>query len=386
MRESYRRLLPLALMAAAACGGDATLQPPPEEAVTPGCRDATLPGTALYRVCFPQNWNGELVVYAHGYVAAGEPLALPDDQVGGQSVSQVVNSLGYAYATTSYRSNGLVADLAVDDVAELVTEIRTRFNPDPTRTFVVGFSEGGLVAALVAERRPAFVNGVLAACGPVGDFTAQVDYFGDMRVLFDYFFPGVIPGDPMAVPDSVRAAWETKYAPAVVAALAADPDRTLELLTVAGAPHGQDDLPVASATVTGALWYDVFALPDATVRLGGQPFDNIGRTYQGSSDDAALNAGVTRVAADANGRAGLASFETGGNLGVPVVTLHTTRDPVVPAVQSVRYGEKIAAAGAGALLAQRTVDRYGHCAFQAAELFDAFNALLQLAGPAARVN
>ena len=71
---------------------------------------------------------------------------------------------------------------------------------------------------------------------------------------------------------------------------------------------------------------------------------------------------------------------------MPVVTLHTTRDPVVPEAQSVRYGEKVAAAGAGALIAQRTVDRYGHCAFQATELFDAFNALLQLAGPAARVN
>ena len=383
-RLNWLHLLPLAL-AAAACGGDDTAGPPPEEAVTPGCRDATLPSTALYRVCFPQNWNGDLVVYAHGYVAAGEPLALPDDQVGGQSVSQVVNALGYAYATTSYRSNGLVADLAVDDVAELVSEVRARFRPDPSRTFVVGFSEGGLVAALAAERRPVFMNGVLAACGPVGDFAAQIDYFGDMRVLFDYFFPGVIPGDPMAVPDSVRTAWETKYAPAVAAALEADHDRTLELLTVAGAPHGSADLPAASATVLDALWYDVFALPDATRRLGGQPYENVGRTYQGSSDDAALNAGVTRVTADPNGRAGLASFETAGNLAVPLVTLHTTRDPVVPEAQSVRYGEKIAAGGAGGLLAQRTVDRYGHCAFQAAELFDAFDALLQLA-PAARVN
>jgi len=379
-------LLPLALWAAAACGGDDTAGPPPEEAATPGCREATLPGTALYQVCFPQNWNGDLVVYAHGYVAAGEPLALPDDQVGGQSISQVVNALGYAYATTSYRSNGLVADVAVDDVAELVSAIRARFQPDPARTFLVGFSEGGLVAALAAERRPAFVNGVLAACGPVGDFAAQIDYFGDMRVLFDYFFPGVIPGAPMDVPDSVRAAWDTKYASAVAAALAADPDRTLQLLTVSGAPHGAADLPAASATVLDALWYDVFALPDASTRLGGQPYDNVGRTYQGSSDDAALNAGVARVTADANGRAGLASFETGGSLAVPLVTLHTTRDPVVPAGQSVLYGEKIAAAGAGALLAQRTVDRYGHCAFEAAELFDAFNALLQLAGPAARVN
>lgn len=385
-RISVAWLLPFMVGFAAACGGDNAVEPPAEEAVTPGCRDATLPSTALYRVCFPQTWNGDLVIYAHGYVAADEPLALPDDQVGGQSVSQVVNALGYAYATTSYRANGLVADLAVDDVAELVSEIRARFRPDPSRAFVVGVSEGGLVAALAAERRPAFVNGVLAACGPVGDFAAQIDYFGDMRVLFDYFFPGVIPGAPMAVPDSVRAAWETKYAPAAAAALGNDPGRTLELLTAAGAPHGTDDLPAAPATVIDALWYDVFALPDAGQRLGGQPYDNIGRTYQGSGDDAALNAGVARVTADANGRAGLAAFETGGNLAVPLVTLHTTRDPVVPESQSVLYGEKVAAAGAGARLAQRTVDRYGHCAFEPAELLDAFGALVQLANPAARLN
>ncbi len=379
-------LFSLALVGAAACGGDGAQAPAAEEPASPGCRDATLPSAALYRVCFPQSWNGDLVIYAHGYVSADEPLALPDDQVGGQSISAVVNGLGYAYATTSYRANGLIADRAVDDVAELVEELRRRFQPDPTRTFVVGVSEGGLVAALAAERRPAIVNGALAACGPIGDFTAQVDYFGDFRVLFDYFFPGIIPGNPLDVPDSVRAQWDARYAPAVAAALDADPASALALLTVAGAPHTDADLPSTTATVLAALWYDVFALPDATRRLGGQPFDNTGRIYQGSADDAAMNAGVARVATDAVARAGLGAFETSGNLAAPVVTLHTTGDPVVPAGQSVRYGEKVAAAGAGALLEQRTVDRYGHCAFQPSELLDAFAAMIQRATAAARID
>jgi pimeloyl-ACP methyl ester carboxylesterase len=251
---------------------------------------------------------------------------------------------------------------------------------------LVGLSEGGLVAALAAERRPAIVNGALAACGPIGDFTAQVDYFGDFRVVFDELFPGVIPGEPLNVPDSVRAQWAARYAPAVSAALDADPDAALELLTVTGAPHTAADLSAASATALDALWYDVFALPDAVQRLGGQPYDNVGRVYHGSADDAALNAGVARVSADAAARAGLAAFETTGNLAVPLVTLHTTRDPVVPAGQSERYREKAAAAGAGALLEQRTVDRYGHCAFQPGELLDAFQALVQRAVSAARTD
>ena len=109
-REFHRSmgaLWTLALPAALACGGDDVQSPPADvgEPVVAGCQDATLSATsALYRVCFPPSWNGDLVVYAHGYVNADEPVAIPDDGVGGQSVAQIVNGLGYAYATTSYLS------------------------------------------------------------------------------------------------------------------------------------------------------------------------------------------------------------------------------------------------------------------------------------------
>jgi pimeloyl-ACP methyl ester carboxylesterase len=358
----------------AACGGDAPTGTQ-EEPATAGCRDGTLPTGALYRVCFPASWNGDLVVYAHGYVAADAPLAIPDDRIDGQPIADAVNGLGYAYAATSYRANGLVADQAVDDVAQLVDEVRRRFAPDPARSFVVGVSEGGLVAALAAERRPDLFAGALAACGPVGDFAGQIDYLGDFRVLFDYYFPGVIPGGPVDVPDSVRAKWATTYAPAVAAAMEGDDRATLELLTVAGAPHGAADLPSATSTALDLLWYDVFALPDARRRLGGQPFDNAGRVYQGSSDDGALNAGVARVTADAAARAGLDAFETSGALTVPVATLHTTRDPVIPVSQEAAYGDKVAAHGAGDLLFQQAPDRYGHCAFTSTEVLGAFAAI-----------
>ncbi len=278
-RRLARVALILGVLEAAACGGDDSQSPGnQEEPVTAGCREGTLSQSpALYRVCFPAAWNGDLVVYAHGYVSADEPLAIPDDAVEGQPIEQIVNGLGYGYATTSYRANGLVADQAVDDVAQLVEEIRGRFTPDPSRVVVVGVSEGGLVAALTAEQHDDLFDAALAMCGPIGDFAGQVDYLGDFRVLFDYYFPGVIPGGPVDVPDTVRAQWNTIYVPKVTAALQADAATTLELLTVAGAPHDPQDLPSAGATVLGILWYDIFALPDARARLGGQPYDNQGR-------------------------------------------------------------------------------------------------------------
>ncbi|HEY6948811.1 MAG TPA: hypothetical protein VI297_08345, partial [Gemmatimonadales bacterium] len=126
---ALRQRLTIALVATAvaACGGENPQSNGQEEPATVGCHDGTIAATgALYRVCFPSGWNGELVVYAHGYVAADAPLAIPDDQIEGQSVVQVVNGLGYGYATTSYRANGLVADEAVEDVSQLVDEVRRR--------------------------------------------------------------------------------------------------------------------------------------------------------------------------------------------------------------------------------------------------------------------
>jgi pimeloyl-ACP methyl ester carboxylesterase len=383
------RAWPPALALLLACGGGDSQAPPVDEGqpVAAGCEDATLATTgALYRVCFPQSWNGELVLYAHGYVSAAEPLAIPEAQLGGQPISQVVNGLGYAYAATSYRANGLVADLAADDVAQLVEEVRRRFRPDPTRAYVVGISEGGLVAALAAERHADLLQGAVAACGPVGDFAAEIDYLGDFRVAFDYFFPGVIPGSAVDVPDAVRLQWDTHYAPAVAAALQGNASATAQLLAVTGAPIDPVDPLSAGATALAVLWYDVFALPDARARLGGQPYDNIGRVYHGSLDDAALNAGVERVAADAAARASLGQFETSGALTLPLATLQTTGDPIIPADQPERFAEKVAAHGDASLLDSRTVSRYGHCSFQANELFDAFTAVVARARAAARID
>ncbi|HET6777942.1 MAG TPA: prolyl oligopeptidase family serine peptidase [Gemmatimonadales bacterium] len=367
------------------CGSDngnltepAPEEPPVDEGITPsaGCVDGTLEHGALYQVCFPDEWNGDLVLYAHGHVPASRPLALPSDQVGGQSIAATINSLGYAYGTTSYRRNGLLGPEGVDDLVELEGTVRRLYRPDPGRTILVGVSEGGMVVGLSAERHPDVFDGALSACGPVGSLRNQLDYFVDFRVVFDYLFPGVIPGTAIAIPEEVVQRWEQIYAPAVVLALALNPAAARELVRITGAPVERDDLAAIAATSVSILWYNVVGTANAHQRLGGQPFDNTGRVYTGSSDDTALNAGVARFSADPTALAAVNEFETAGNLQVPVVTLHTTGDPIVPYEQQALYAEKVSGAGAGSRLTQIEVERYGHCSFEAAEVLGAFSDLI----------
>ena len=339
---------------------------------------------AVYRVCLPEPscWNGELVVFAHGFVDSGEPLAIPEDQLrlGRASLPRLANALGYAFATTSYRTNGLAVLEGVEDVTDLV-EVFTALHRRPARTFLVGASAGGQVTALALERTAGAFDAGLAACAPIGDFRAMVDHAGDFRAVFDYLFPGVIPGTLVDVPPELRREWFSVYVPLVREALAARPDAAAALFAVTPVPY-QPALPGTRAeSAVTLLTHGVFVAPDATERLGGSPYDNTMRVYRGSADDAALNAGVRRYAADPAALAEIAArYETTGALAGPLVTLNTPRDPLVPYRQALLYGRKVRAAGAGALHQQVSSFQYGHCAFTAFDGLRAFATLLSSSG------
>ncbi len=88
------------------------------------CEDGLQTSGAAYRICMPGTWNGKLLVYAHGYVAPNKPLGIPQDQLtlpgGGGTIDQVANTLGYAFATTGYSTNGLAVQPGIADLVDLV--------------------------------------------------------------------------------------------------------------------------------------------------------------------------------------------------------------------------------------------------------------------------
>ncbi|HKX30120.1 MAG TPA: hypothetical protein VJ302_20695 [Blastocatellia bacterium] len=343
---------------------------------TVNCADGVQSSGALYRICVPSQWNGDLVVYAHGYVAAPLPLSIPDGQLSGISLMQTYTQMGYAYATTSYSKNGLAIKEGVADIAD-VTRIFINTYRKPKYTYLVGISLGAAVAALSIEKNPQLFNGALPISGPIGNFRSQVTYFGDFRLVFDYFFPGVIPGDPFNIPPAVIANFNTVYVPAIVAAITINPAATIQLLKVTRAPIDPADPTSIPTTIIGALFFNVLGSNDTNAELGGNPFDNRSKNYTGSDDDARLNQSIPRYTADQAALNEIKQFyQTSGKLPAPVVTIHTTADPIVPFTQEASYLLKVVVQGSLNRLIQIPILRYGHVTETNDEMLTAFSILV----------
>jgi pimeloyl-ACP methyl ester carboxylesterase len=203
----------------------------------------------------PIGWNGQLVVFAHGYVAPGQPIAfynltLPD----GSSLPDVVQSLGFAFATTSYRRNGLAILEGADDMLELVARFGETHST-PLRTYVSAVSEGSLVAALLAERSPDVFFGAFATCGPIGSFNAQIDSHREFPRAVRLLLPRNHPRIAGAIPPTVATNWySTCRAARSSRCLAANPARAVELLRVAKAPFDRANPSTLSTRPSSLIW------------------------------------------------------------------------------------------------------------------------------------
>ena len=88
-----------------------------------------------------------------------------------------------------------------------------------------------------------------------------------------------------------------------------------------------------------------------------------------------MNRRVARFTADASALLALKPYETSGQLRVPMVSLHTTADEVVPLAQELTYFFKARSAGRGRFI-PLPVLRYGHCAFTVNEMLTGLGVLV----------
>lgn len=347
------------------------------------------PGS-LYEIDVPANWNGDLVLYAHGIVQASLPVRPPTTQDGYNILRSHLLASGYAVAASSYSSNGWALGDAVRRTHQL-HKIVARKAGRPRRTFLVGHSMGALAIVKLAEQYPQDYDGVLAMCGPLGGALAELQYAGDARVTFDYYFPNVLPGTAFDVPPGTQ--YLLPFDPggpntlflSVYRALSANPTTTFQWATAAKLPFiTQTELGNSALYVVGFL---VRYTSDFVERVRGKmPFDNEQVAYQVNVTpdpetnaylSGLLNLGVERFEAD---RAALKYYERNyspnGQIDIPVITLHTTRDPAIPFSHEAMFAKTVTAAGRSERLVQRTIDRWGHCAFTSSEVDSAFTDLV----------
>ena len=133
-----------------------------------------------------------------------------------------------------------------------------------------------------------------------------------------------------------------------------------------------------------ALAYNVRGIDDFLGRTHGRSmFDNSNTTYvavaPGLLSDGVLamvNAGAGRFTATPDAINYFDKYYLpSGNLSVPTVTLHTTRDPLVPFFHETEFAQLVSLQQDSGLLLQRSVVGYGHCAFSTADMVGAFQAL-----------
>jgi pimeloyl-ACP methyl ester carboxylesterase len=334
---------------------------------------STGPGS-VYRLVRPSNWNGILLLYAHGYVSKDAPVGIPADA---QLVISLVASQGFAVAVSSFSENGWVLKDGAQRTHQLLGLFTSKFGK-PARVYAAGASMGGLIAIRVIETWPDQFAGVLPACAVAGGLARQYDYALNVRVLFDLFYPGVLPGTAVDVPSGIDAI-EDIVNPAV-AAMTANPLGAAAIASVTQTPvpfaNGPELVESIATALGGAASY-----PEILELTHGQPyFDNTATQYTGALAAptlAFINANVQRFAGSPAGRNALEhNYTPTGDLRIPALTLSTFRDPVIPGFHRLVYGQEVAATGSADLLVQRSVPGlfggYGHCTFTPQELTKAF--------------
>jgi pimeloyl-ACP methyl ester carboxylesterase len=334
---------------------------------------STGPGS-VYRLVRPSNWNGILLLYAHGYVSKDAPVAITPDA---QLVISLVASRGFAVAVSSFSENGWVLKDGAQRTHQLLGLFTSKFGK-PARVYAAGASMGGLIAIRVIETWPDQFAGVLPACAVAGGLARQYDYALNVRVLFDLFHPGVLPGTAVDVPAGIDAI-EDIVNPAV-AAMTANPLGAAAIASITQTPvpfaSGPELFESIATALGGAASY-----PEILELTHGQPyFDNTATRYTGALPAptlAFINANVQRFAGSPAGRNALEhNYTPTGDLRIPALTLSTFRDPVIPGFHRIVYGQEVAANGSADLLVQRSVPGlfggYGHCTFTPQELTQAF--------------
>ncbi|MCA1554681.1 MAG: alpha/beta hydrolase, partial [Chloroflexi bacterium] len=101
-----------------------------------------------YRIEVPDQWNGDLVLYAHGYRGVAPQLTITNLPVRELAIQQ-----GVAWGASSYRANGYNPEDGVQDTL-ILRELFKQKVGVPKRTYIYGSSMGGHIVVASLEQYP----------------------------------------------------------------------------------------------------------------------------------------------------------------------------------------------------------------------------------------
>jgi pimeloyl-ACP methyl ester carboxylesterase len=340
---------------------------------------------ADYGIFVPANWNGDVVFYAHGIIPPLAPVSLPGpaDWDNASALRDALGAAGYAVAYSSFSENGY----AIKDGIQRTHQLRGIFTSKvgkAKRSFLIGHSLGSQVVQALAETYPGQYDGALAMCGVLGGTKLQTDYIGHVRTMFDLLYPGVLPGNTMDMPVVITDVTNQIQNPVIGAVLSRPAAFPLIAFSKQTQLAGNNTTELLTSLVN-ALAYHAIGVNDLVARTHGHIlFDNSDVVYSSAFPTivpdvaySTVNTGITRYTATPDALAWLEhNYEPTGNLQIPMLTVHKTRDRLVPYRHEPAYKAKVDAAGASANLVQRSQEAFGHCDFDASYMLNNFKDLV----------
>ena len=363
---------------------------------------------AAYRVEVPPNWNGTLVMFAHGFRGTGTEVWVDDPQL-----RQYFVDNGFAWAASSYAVNGYDPGDGVVDTHDLLLAFPSLTGLHTRQVIMSGLSMGGEITTAEIEAYK-------------GDFAGAMPYCGVLAGsnLFNYFLGANVTaagltGTTISYPTTLAAG--QAYAPAYQSTVESE----LPALGITPNPATGGQTFSTSLTKTGTLWADTVEQLSGGTRPGfssaidywnsfgfapltqipflfglypGTSGGTIGfangsvagnqHTFYRFSDfglsnlpqEIALNRAVLRVpvtatsSADALSPAELPAIH--GDPGIPVLSVHGIGDLFVPFSMDQQYDAMMVAHRQGGLFVDRAIREVTHCGYTTSELSSAFSALV----------
>jgi pimeloyl-ACP methyl ester carboxylesterase len=357
---------------------------------------------ASYEIEVPKNWNGMLVMYAHGYAGTGANLTVAPPAIRRHLITQ-----GYAWAASSYSKNYYDVRAGVEDTNALalafndIAKTNGRTLAAPSKTYIIGVSMGGhITAAAVDEenittaKNKVRYNGAVPMCGVLGD-TELFDYFTAYQLAAQK--EAGIPATSWPVtnwtdiqPQIISKLFSSFPTAATPTAAAVPTAQGQQLKTIVqnltGGPRPLFDVGYAGplqstvwgtfgsdGTITGILNDRVVSTVNTVYQLDNNPAVSAAeQAYTDSMLKVTPVDDANRLRSD-----GLRWVpKTNARISVPVVTLHTLGDMYVPFSMEQIYKRRADKLGTSNLLVQRAVRGVSHCDFTFAEQAAAFDAMI----------
>lgn len=352
---------------------------------------------AGYRIEVPSDWNGELVMWAHGFRGDGARLFFNPNEMHPAFRTWLLDN-GYAWSASTYSKNGYNVAQGVKDTHAL----SKFFNGEvarPDRVYIAGASMGGHITAVSAEKFPRTYAGAMPVCGVLGDYEL-FDFFLDFNLaaqqiaLGTSMFPVENPAFYVgATAQQIKAELELAEGTWPVA-LNSDGEafkQLVELRSGGDRPNFDEawffwnSFPEFGSGIPGNFLFDLGALDGTNPGRPGVGVDNSDVVYQVDLDpaisdyEADLNDSIFRVTHDpsARNKNGLSNVPvTTGDLRIPMLTMHNLGDLFVPFHNEIVYAERVEAKGNSEFLVQRAIRGVNHCGFTGDEYIDGFTDLV----------